>query len=76
MNPEIENRFTYHPPQGDQPWRYTSIRDKAKEFAYMLQSLCPKSDELRTALERIEEATMWANASIARHGATQEGPDR
>lgn len=76
MNPEIENRFTYHPPQGDQPWRYTSIRDKAKEFAYMLQSLCPKSDELRTAIEKIEEATMWANASIARHGATQEGPDR
>ena len=76
MNPEIENRFTYHAPQGDQPWRYASIRDKAKEFAYMLQALCPKSDELRTALERIEEATMWANASIARHGATQEGPDR
>ena len=76
MNPEIENRFTYHPPQGDQPWRYTSIRDKAKEFAYMLQSLCPKSNELRTALERLEEVTMWANASIARHGVTQEGPDR
>jgi len=76
MHPDIENRFTYHPPQGDQPWRYASIRDKAKEFAYMIRTLCPDSKERTTAIDRIEEAVMWANTSIARHGTTQEGPDR
>lgn len=76
MNPLIENHFTYHPPQGDQPARYAALREKAKEFTYMIQALCPDCRERDVASERIEEAVMWANASIARHDVTQEGPDR
>jgi len=76
MHPDIENRFTYHPPQGDQTYKFTALRDKAKELAYMIHALCPSSMEKTTAMQRVEEAVMWANASIARHGETQEGPDR
>lgn len=64
---EIEKRFTYHAPKGDQPARYTAIRSKAKEFAELLNALCPESRELSTAISRLEECSFWANASIARN---------
>ena len=68
MNP-IEHRFTYHPPHGDQPQRYVKIRDTAKEMALLVDCLCPESYEKNIALMKIEEAVMWANASIARNEA-------
>jgi hypothetical protein len=64
---EIENRYTYHPPKGDQPERYEKIRAAAKRFAHVVQELCPNSPERAHAKDRIDEAVMWANASIARH---------
>ena len=67
MNEELEKRFSYHPPKGDQPERYVLIRDKAKEFAYQIASLCPQSREQSLAFTALEEAVMWANAAIARN---------
>ncbi len=66
MNDRIENAFTYHQPKGDQPQRYEAIRGKAKELAYMIEELCPNSREKSLAMTKLEEASMWANASIAR----------
>lgn len=67
LSKQIENRFTYHPPLPDQPERYKKIRDKAKEFAYLLANECPTSRELSTALTKLDEVVMFANAAIARN---------
>lgn len=67
MNEQIEKAFTYHPPKGGQPERYTALRDKAKEFAEMIDAQCPNSRERSVALTKLEETVMWANAAIARN---------
>jgi hypothetical protein len=66
MYKQIENAFTYHSPQPHQVPKYTEIRDTAKDFAHMLNDLCPESRELCVAITKLEECVMWANASIAR----------
>lgn len=65
-NEEIEKRFTYHPPKGDQPVRYEDLRDEAKVLAYLIHSTVPESREKSLALTKLEECVMWANAGIAR----------
>lgn len=67
MNKQIENNFVYHAPKSDQLQRYTDIRNKAKEFALMIDELCPDSREKSLAITKLEECIMWANASIARN---------
>ena len=63
---EMDNRFSYHTPKNDQIDRYQKIRDKAKEFAELVMLYSPKSREQSLALTNIEQASMWANAAIAR----------
>lgn len=67
MNKQIENNFIYHAPKADQPQRYTDIRNKAREFALLIDELCPDSREKSLAMTKLEECMMWANASIARN---------
>lgn len=64
---ENENRFTYHPPKGDQTQRYESIRSAARQLDLLLCGHCPASRELSTARTKLEEAAFWANAAIARN---------
>jgi hypothetical protein len=66
-NIDIEKRFTYHAPKPGQPEKYVLLRDKGKELAYLIGELCPASREKSLALTKLEEAIMWANASIARN---------
>lgn len=66
INPEIELRFTYHAPKGNQLARYERIRNFAKEFAYVIDQTCPDSREKSLAWTHLEDAVMCANASIAR----------
>lgn len=63
---EIEKRFTYHVPKGDQPERYVEIRRSALQFALRLNALCPDSRELSNAMTHLDECVMNANAAIAR----------
>lgn len=63
----IARRFTYHPPKGSQPERYESLRASARMIASLIVACCPDSRERSTALTKLEEAVMWANASIARN---------
>lgn len=63
----LENIYTYHTPKGSQPERYVAIRRKAKELAELIADCCPDSREKSLANTRLEEAVMWANASIARN---------
>lgn len=67
MTDDMETRFTYHPPTGDQPDRYASVRGSARAFADIIADTAPESRERAIALERVEEAVMWANTAIARH---------
>lgn len=64
---DIDKRFTYHPPKGDQPERYIRLRDEAKMLAELICEFCPNSRERSLALTKLEEAIFWANASIARN---------
>lgn len=68
---DLVNRFTYHPPINDQPDRYKMIRDEFLELALILASNCPQSRELSLALTSLEQASMWANASISRNEKEQ-----
>jgi hypothetical protein len=69
MKRNLENIYTYHAPDKTTADKYPLIRDKAKELAYLFESLCPTSRELSLAHTKLEEAVMWANASIARNPA-------
>ncbi len=64
---QIENNFSYHPPKEDQVGRYEDIRAEAKRFALLIAMSCPNSREKSLALTNLEQAVMWANASIARN---------
>jgi hypothetical protein len=64
---DLDNRFTYHAPKGDQALRYEMIRDSARNFAEHIDGRCPDSREKSLAITHLEEAVMWANASIARN---------
>lgn len=64
---QIEQSFTYHSPKGNQPERYESMRSLAKSLAFHIATCCPASRERSLALTKLEEAVMWANASIARN---------
>ena len=64
---EIDRRFVYHSPKPGQPEKYEAIRNKAKELAELLITMCPSSRELDVAMTELETAVFWANASIARN---------
>jgi len=68
-----DNKYTYHPPHGDQIDRYADLRAVAKDFAVALECRCPPSRELSLAQTKIEEAVMWANAAIARNESAAAG---
>jgi hypothetical protein len=64
---ELNKRFRYHAPKDNQPEKYAQIRAAALDFAVLINELCPDSREKAFAMTGLEEAVMWANASIARN---------
>ena len=68
QNETIENNFKYHAPTGDQQTKYEALRAKGKELAYLIEESCPPGREKSLAITKLEEAIMWANASVARGG--------
>ena len=64
---DIEKRFTYHPPKPGQQERYIAIRNMAKDLAYVVDQMCPESREKSTAMTKLDEVVMFANAAIARN---------
>jgi hypothetical protein len=67
LSEELINRFTYHASTEEQTQKYEGIRKMGLVFASMITDLCPESRERSTALTKIDETVMHANASIARH---------
>lgn len=64
----IESDFTYHPPVPEMLPKFTDIREDAKYLAHLIDHLVPDGREKSTALTKLEEVVMWANAGIARQG--------
>lgn len=64
---ELKRRFTYHPPvTSDQVDSYQRLRELGFELAMEIDQRVPDSREKSTALTKLEEAIMHANAGIAR----------
>lgn len=67
-NDTIENNFRHHEGiTAEQVEETNKIRNAAKEFAYIIDELCPNSREKSVAMTNLETCFMWANASIARN---------
>lgn len=69
---QIENSFTYHTPTKLQVDLYQALRSKGLELAELIFDLCPSSTATDTAIQRVEEAIMMANKSIACCGDNYE----
>jgi hypothetical protein len=69
---DLERIFTYHPPKPTQRGRYEVLRAAAKDFAEIIAELTPASAEQTLAIRRVQEAVMWANASIAINETSDE----
>jgi len=67
MIEDLNKRFTYHAPKEGQPQKYENIRKNALALAELFNAMCPDSREKSLAITSLEEAVMWANASIARN---------
>lgn len=70
LEEQIKNNFKYHEPKDLELKKYNRlelIRCAGKEFALLIDKFCPNSSEKSEAVIKIEEAVMWANASIARN---------
>jgi hypothetical protein len=66
VTPEQINKiFTYHSPNQSQQDRYVALRNKAKEFALLINDYCPESREKSLALTDLQRCVQMANAAIA-----------
>ena len=63
---DLENRFTYHAPKGDQATRYQMLRQEGLALAFSIENACPDGREKSLAITNLEQAIFWANAAIAR----------
>lgn len=65
--------YSYHSPTQALAEVHQELRVHALHLATHIRNLCPNTRETVYALDRLREAVMWANASIAQarcHGAT------
>lgn len=59
--------FTYHDSDSEKAQAYQDIRNNALMLSRLINIICPDSREKSLAITNIEQAVMWANASIARN---------
>lgn len=64
---DIHHRFAYHAPTGNKGALHEDARLRCETLAHLVNELVPDSREKSTAISKLEEAMMWANAGIARH---------
>jgi hypothetical protein len=67
-NKDLENRFAYHKPKNEETAKtHEAIRTSCLNLAVEINWLVPECDEKKTAIKRLEEVMMWANAGVARN---------
>jgi hypothetical protein len=65
---DLLNRFGYHPPKNEVVVRqHETMRSTCFALAQLMDAALPDGREKSLAITKLEEATMWANAAIARH---------
>lgn len=64
----LQDMFSYHAPLDEQKEKYRSIRNAAFIFASILVANTPASADQTTAIRKLRECVMTANASIALEG--------
>ncbi len=62
----IEHNFKFCIPQKKKKEKHHKIAENAEQLAKLINIFCPDGREKSLAITKIEEAVMWANASIAR----------
>ena len=65
---DLDQRFDYHAPNEQRQVAHEAIRAAMKEAARKVLVYVMSSREQSLAITALEEAMMWANAGIARHG--------
>lgn len=65
---QIDDLFTYHPPDAEQIPHYEAVRAGAKAFAEVLVEHTPSCADQTAAMRALRECVMTANAAIARKG--------
>lgn len=69
---DLENRFAFHPATDDVTREaHQAIRSIMLSTAMLVEDVCPPGREKSLAVTKLEEAMMWANASIARSGPVE-----
>ena len=66
----ISDLFTYHPPDISSAQQFETIRDAAKHLALVIWKNCPYGADRTTAIRKLREAVMTANAAIALKGVS------
>lgn len=68
MTQDLDHIFKYHSPRPDQLPKYEEIRNSGKYFAQIIQRNTPPGPDQDSAIRKIREAVMIANASVALDG--------
>lgn len=63
---DIENRFSYHKVDAASVEKLAKVREILKEAAMEFARIVPFGREQSSAITKLEEAMMWANAGISR----------
>lgn len=63
---QLENRYSYHAPKGDQASRYAAIRAKILETAKFIRDNTPCCPDQSLAFTALDDVMFRANAAIAR----------
>lgn len=61
----IMNKFTYHPPTGEEIVLYSKLRQSFRELALLIIDVTPICPDQTVALRKLHETSMAVNATIA-----------
>jgi hypothetical protein len=68
---QLQEIFKYHPPTSEQQFRYQNIRHAALDFAQVIVANSPAGPDQTTAIRKLRECVMTANAAVALDGGPQ-----
>lgn len=70
---ELINRFEFHPADTDsKQLAHERVRAVCRGVALHLNDMLPEGREKSLVMTKLEEAMMWANASIARNNGEEQ----
>lgn len=62
----LDNVFKHHVQEADQTERQGRLRGAARIYATLVLELCGPGPDRDEALKNVQQAAMWANASVVR----------